>query len=272
MMFGMRMPSSVLAGCVVLAVGCVDEPSRTEPPNLTCVECSPGGGGDGDGDGDGGQGAGGQGATPGSVVGTVVLLATSTFDQVVAYDGAATVSALDADLSSLAEDTVAGGADGTFQLDDIPEGPFWLFTRDDTGGATGVTSTYTLQIAPTTVAQAPVADLAVLTTIGQGLLPPVLPTTNDAQVFVSLQRGGVALSDVEVVGLSSAEAVAFDNGPSDFASGAQRTGSYGRIVVLNLSVSGQRLFTLDLVDGDGIAVSVEMPVAAGATTVVGFEI
>jgi len=267
----MRMSVGVLAALLLLSVGCVEDRTLVQPPDVNCPECGPPGGGDGDGDGDGGQGVGGSGAQS-SVVGTVVVLATPSFDQIVGYDGAATVVALDSKLSRLADDPVSGGADGTFQLDEIPGGPFWLFVDDDTNGATGVFSTYTRQIAPASAVAAPVVDVAVLTSIGQGLLPPVLPSADDAQVFVELVRNGAALPNVQVVNAQSAEVVAFDNGPSDFSTGFDTTGSFGRILILNLAASGQRLFTLQLIDDTGASFSVEMPIASGAATVVGFEI
>lgn len=180
---------------------------------------------------------------------TVVVYGEPTFTAADVYGSAAT---LEADKAGGGTVSVPyGAADGTtVTLTGVASGLEWVLVRDDSGGQTGILSTYSLHTFPANgTALLPVLSRPVLSAIFSGLPLPGVLDAAAAQIVLRFGRKGVPLAGIKLAAPVHGTTVVFDNGPGVYTTDAQATSTGGMLLLLNTAVTGAGgVLSLSVVD------------------------
>jgi hypothetical protein len=253
-----------------LAAGCKEERTPLGPPppckagEICGTVAVAGGTGSGGAGGDGGQGG---DATTGDLRGTIEVLNSSTFDTTDPYTGAATLLAL------LGDETVTEPYDGVlpFLFEGLPTGDVWLLATPEQSAT--LLPVFTVHRVPSRNVVAPILDVDVLNDIAALLPGQPLPQTGSAQIILKVERSGLPLAGVSVIGDTGDAVVAYDAGGGAFSADTLATDTAGIIVLLNTFGPGDiELTTLTLQDEALIQYDIDVPITADAVTFGTFEL
>lgn len=256
---------------LLLAAGCEKERTPLGPPppckaGEVCGTAAATGGtsvGSGGAGGDGGQG----GATFGDLRGTVAVLNSSTFDTTDPYAGMASVRVL---LENGTE-TVPYDGVSPFTFEALPTGNFWLLATPSPVGA--LLPVFTVHTVPSSNIVAPILDVDVLNDIAIQLAGQPFPQLGAAQIILKLERSGLPLGGVAVLGDTGDAVVAYDVGLGAFSADVLTTGTAGVVLLLNAFGPGDiETMTLTLQDEALTEYTVDVPINAGAVTFATFEL
>lgn len=253
-----------------LAAGCKEERTPLGPPppckagEMCGTVAVAGGTGSGGAGGDGGQGG---AATTGDLGGTIEVLNSSTFNTTDPYTGSATVLAL------LDNETVTEPYDGAtpFLFEGLPTGDLWLLATPEQSST--LLPVFTVHTVPSSNVVAPILDVDVLTDIAIGLAGQPLPQSGAAQIILKVERSGLPLAGVSVIGDTGDAVVAYDAGGGAFSADTLATDTAGIVLLLNAFGPGDVEFTtLTLQDEALTEYDIEVPITADAVTFATFEL
>jgi hypothetical protein len=222
--------------------------------------------------GSGGSGGQGGSAATNDVTGTVGVLINENFATISPYAGAATIHATSNSNQPL-EDPYSE-MKTTFTLLDVKTGPTWFFVEDQTAGATGIFSTYSVvEVPPTSAVMLPVVDRAVVTAIAGSLPSPIFIDGTRGFLALKIVRNGQPLSGVSLTTQLAEATVAYDIGVGLYSNEVQETGPAGMILVFNVNgPSASELLDLTLTDINQQSYFVQIRFQAGTATFTGFEL
>jgi hypothetical protein len=263
----------LLSLALVLAAACEKERTPLGPPppcksGEMCGTVAAAGMGVGSG-GAGGQGGDGQGgeAKFGDLAGTIATLNSNTFDTTEPFDQPASVLAL------LEDGTETAAYDGTdpFLFEDLPTGDVWLLATPSQAATT--LPVFTVHSVPSSNVVAPILAIDVLNEIAIGLPGQPFPQLAAAQIILKLERSGLPLPGVSVVGDTGDAVVAYDEGIGAYSSDVLATGTAGVLLLLNTFGPGDAAFTTLTVQDEALTeYTIEIPIQAGAATFATFEL
>lgn len=240
------------------------------PPVPACMGSCPGVGihVHGPDTGSGGGDAGAEAEKPIDITGAVGVAVSAELDQIEPYTGATTVYGPGVS-GKLVGAPYGGDAGATFTLSGVLAGSDWLYAQDDTGGGTGVFSTFSPHTLPSKAnLVVPVLDQSVLTAVASSQPGAPLLDATRAHIVLAVRRANMPLAGVSIAGSAGAGLVTYDQGPGLYSSQATATGSAGGIVILNAqaTASGSGI-SIQLVDAAAKTFAVEVPVAPGVATI-----
>lgn len=225
----------------------------------------------GGGSSSGGGGAGGSSATN-DITGKVGVLNDVAFSQVSSFIGASTISTISSTGAAL--EAPYGDMTTSFTLLDVMKGPTWFLVQDQTLGATGIFSTFSVVNVPANgPVTLPVVDRGVIASIAAMLPTPVVIDGTRGVVVIKVTKNLQPLAGVSLTTALPGATLTYDTGIGLYSNQVLQTGPAGVILALNVDGPGNaQLMDLTLTDVMKQSYFVQIKVQEGAATFAGFEL
>lgn len=206
------------------------------------------------------------------MAGNVGVLIDSGFSQAAPFNGATTIHTTST--AGAAIEAPYGDMITFFTLADVMTGPTWFFVEDQSLGATGIYSTYSVVNVPASGSVTlPVVDRNLINSIA-GMLPsPIVIDSTRGVLILKVIRNGQPLAGVSLTTIPAGATLAYDTGVGLYSNQVQGTGPAGVIVAFNvLGPSDPELQKLQLQDINQQTFFVDVQLQEGAATFAGFAL